>query len=95
MNEQAEPTQLRLYIAGNAPNSLKARRNLNALLASMAPHSYQLEIIDCLQEPARTLADGIIVTPTLLKIAPPPECTVVGSLSDPENLRTMIGLGEP
>jgi circadian clock protein KaiB len=88
------PTKLRLYIAGNAPNSVLARRNLDALLASLAPQTYQLEIIDCLQDPARTLADGIFVTPTLLKIAPPPECTVVGSLSDPENLRSIIGLGK-
>ena len=85
---------LRLYVAGNAPNSLEARRNLNALLASCEPDTYVLEVIDCLTDPKRTLADGIVVTPTLLKLDPQPRATVIGSLSDREDLRAAIGLGD-
>lgn len=84
--------QLRLYVAGNAPNSMAARRNLDALLASCAPGTYDLEVIDCLIEPARTLADGIVVTPTLRKLDPKPETTVIGTLANPQHLRDAIGL---
>ena len=85
---------LRLYVAGNAPNSVQARRNLDALLASCEPDSYRLEVIDCLTNPHRTLEDGIIVTPTLLRVEPKPETRVIGSLGDPQNLRAAMGLDE-
>jgi circadian clock protein KaiB len=88
-----EAVQLRLYVAGNAPNSMAARTNLAALLASCDPGAYVLEVIDCLTEPARTLQDGIVVTPTLLKLDPP-RATVIGTLADRNNLRSAIGLGD-
>ena len=84
--------ELRLYVAGNAPNSLEARRNLNAVLASCEPDSYTLEVIDCLRDPGRTLKDGIIVTPTLLRLEPKPEARIIGTLGNAENLRSAIGL---
>lgn len=89
-----ETVRLRLYVAGNAPNSTEARRNLAELLDSCAPDSYVLEVIDCLTDPARTLEDGIVVTPTLLKMEPLPRATVIGCLSDRQDLRTAIGLGD-
>ena len=85
---------LRLYVAGNAPNSLEARRNLAEVLASCEPDAYVLEVIDCLTEPARTLEDGVIVTPTLLKLDPQPRATVIGSLGNRNDLRAAIGLGD-
>jgi circadian clock protein KaiB len=86
--------ELRLYVAGNAPNSVQARRNLDALLASCEPDSYRLEVIDCLRDPQRTLEDGIIVTPTLLRVEPKPEARVIGTLGDQDNLRAAMGLNE-
>ncbi len=35
-----------------------------------------------LEDPDRTLADGIIVSPTLLKLLPLPVARVIGDLSD-------------
>ena len=43
---------------------------------------HELEIVDLLEHPKRALADGIIVTPTLLKLLPLPVQRVIGSLSD-------------
>src|SRR4051812_7426335 len=90
MPERAGIVKLRLYVAGNAPNSTKARRNLDALLASFEPSSYQLEVIDCLSEAGRTLADGVIVTPTLVKFEPAPAATVIGTLSDADAVRAIL-----
>jgi circadian clock protein KaiB len=73
--------ELRLYVAGDAPNSVRARANLRRLLDSVDPARYELEIIDCFQEPMRALKDGVLVTPTLVRLAPEPERTIVGSLS--------------
>jgi circadian clock protein KaiB len=72
---------LRLYVAGDAPNSARARANLRRLLADVREDAYRLEIIDCLVEPLRALDDGVLVTPTLVRIEPKPQRTVVGSLN--------------
>ena len=75
------PMVLRLYVAGDAPNSARARANLHRILMDVDPSCYQLEIIDCLADPLRTLEDGVLVTPTLLRVDPPPSQVVVGTLS--------------
>ena len=72
---------LRLYVAGEAPNSTRARANLRRLLSAVDPTHYKLEVIDCLAEPLRALGDGVLVTPTLLRVDPLPQQTVVGTLS--------------
>ena len=74
--------RLRLYIAGHAPNSVRAVANCRAICAEHFASGHDLEIVDLLEHPNRALADGIIVTPTLLKLMPLPVQRVVGSLSD-------------
>jgi circadian clock protein KaiB len=74
--------QLRLYVAGNAPNSLRAIANAKALCDQHFASRHELEIVDLLKHPKRALADGIVVTPTLLKLLPLPVQRVIGNLSD-------------
>jgi circadian clock protein KaiB len=73
---------LRLYIAGSLPNSLQAQENLRSLCAAHLEGRFSLEIVDFLAEPRRALEDGVIVTPTLLRISPGPRRMVVGTLAD-------------
>jgi circadian clock protein KaiB len=73
---------LRLYVAGNAPNSLRAIANARAICDEHFAAQHELEIVDVLEHPRRGLADGIIVTPTLVKLMPLPIHRVVGNLSD-------------
>jgi len=82
---------LRLYIAGNAPNSLRAIANAQALCAAHFALRYELEIVDLLKHPKRALADGIIVTPTLLKLSPPPAQRVIGNLNDTDQVLLALG----
>ena len=74
--------RLRLYIAGNAPNSLRAIANCRAICDEHFASGHELEIVDSLAQPKRALADGIIVTPTLLKLLPLPVQRLIGTLSD-------------
>ena len=83
---------LRLYIAGDAPNSALAEANLRELLRAREAGSFTLDIVDCIREPMRALADGVIVTPTLRKISPSPAQTIVGALSDTARVRATLGL---
>ena len=75
------PMVLRLYVAGDAPNSARARANLRRLLTDVDPERYRIEVIDCLEQPMRALNDGVLVTPTLVRIEPEPQQVVVGTLS--------------
>ena len=74
--------RLRLYVAGNAPNSVRALAHVRAICDEHFASAHELEIVDLLKYPQRALADGIIVTPTLLKLLPLPVQRVIGSLSD-------------
>lgn len=85
---------LRLYVAGDAPNSCEARANLAAILAGRARDQYELEEIDFLREPLRALHDGVIVTPTLVKLAPTPVQKVIGTLRESSRLLAVLGLDE-
>jgi circadian clock protein KaiB len=73
---------LRLYIAGNAPNSLAAITNATAICEAHFAAAYDIEIVDMLAHPGRALLDRVIVTPTLIRLFPLPARRIVGSLSD-------------
>jgi circadian clock protein KaiB len=85
--------QLRLYIAGSSPNSAQARANATEICDAHFAADYDLEVIDLLEHPARGLEDGIIVTPTLLILLPPPTTRVIGTLADTQ--RVLVSLGAP
>jgi circadian clock protein KaiB len=81
---------LRLYIAGNAPNSLSAIANVRAICDAHFGAGHKLEIVDMLQHPQRALADGVIVTPTLMKLSPLPVRRVIGNLRDKAQLLLIL-----
>lgn len=83
---------LRLYVVAGAPNSIAARANLAAILAPVGKEKYALEIVDCVTDPHRALKEGVLVTPTLMKLAPDPAQTIVGSLSDRQGVAAALGL---
>ena len=83
---------LRLYVAGRAPNSLQAIDNVKAICDQHFAAKYDLEIVDLLEHPAEALADGVIVTPTLLKVLPAPAQRVIGNLSDKQAVLHTLGI---
>jgi circadian clock protein KaiB len=87
--------RLRLYVAGNAPNSLAALVNLKAALAELPADRIDLEIIDVLQEPERGLVDDVLMTPMLVRHAPHPERRILGNLSAAGALRSVLTIDEP
>ena len=82
---------LRLYIAGSAPNSLRALANLEAIRQEYLGDRCRIEVIDIFQEPLRALDDGILLTPTLAKVTPPPVVKIVGDLR--ERVKVLQALG--
>ena len=90
LNAKAPALRLRLYIAGSAPNSLRAIANCRAICDEHFASGHELEIVDLLDHPKRALADGIIVTPTLLKLLPLPVERVIGTLSDTNQILIVL-----
>lgn len=87
--------ELRLFVAGDGPNSVAARANLKRLLGTRNPSTYSVEIVDCLIDPLRAIEEGILVTPTLLRLSPRPRRTVVGSLSESSQVSSALSVALP
>jgi len=84
---------LRLYIAAGTPNSILAVSNLQAIVDEHLVGRHNLEVIDVLKEPSRAIADGILVTPMLVKLFPPPKVTIIGNLGDKVKVLCALDLG--
>ena len=83
---------LRLYVAGGAPNSMQAIANLEAVCAEYLKDGHRLEIVDVIEDPRRAMAEGVLVTPSLVKLSPGPTAHVIGNLSDRKRLLLALGL---
>ena len=81
-----------LYVAGKAPNSVKAIANLEAICRRHLKDGYKLEVVDVCENPRRALADGVLVTPSLSKVSPAPASQVIGNLSDTGSVLAALGL---
>ncbi|MDP9140582.1 MAG: circadian clock KaiB family protein [Pseudomonadota bacterium] len=84
--------RFRLYVADDTQNSALAVANLKALCHTHLADRYEIEVVDVLLQPARALADGILMTPTLVKLAPLPLRKIVGTLSQLQPLLQALGL---
>jgi circadian clock protein KaiB len=84
--------KFRLYVAGDAPNAELAVANLTAFCRAHLADRHKIEIVDVFRDPKRALADGIFMTPTLIKLAPPPSRRIVGTLSQTRIILVSLGL---
>lgn len=81
---------LRLYIAGNTPQSARAIINIREICESHLKGRYQLEVIDIHQQAALAKGEQIIAVPTLIKYLPLPLKKIIGDLSNTD--RVLFGL---
>ncbi len=86
------PYKFLLYIAGNAPHSSEALLNLHALCQKHLPGRHEIEVVDVLRQPERALADGVLLTPLLVKIAPGPPRKIIGRLERWERVMAILEL---
>lgn len=95
-NEPPKPAYVfRVYLAGGAPNSVRALANLYAICRGHFPKSHRIEVMDVLKEPLRALSEAILVTPAVVKLSLAPEQQVIGDLSDEREILHVLGLPQP
>ena len=81
---------LRLYIAGQTPNSIAAIANLNKICEDKLKGKYRIEVVDLLKKPQLARGDQIIAIPTLVRKLPPPVKKIIGNLSKTQSV--IVGL---
>jgi circadian clock protein KaiB len=88
--DERDVWQLRLYVAGQSPKSLRAFVNLKTLCEEHLTGRYEIEIIDLVEQPALARSDDILAIPTLVRRLPAPRRRIIGDLSNTE--RVLVGL---
>lgn len=86
--------KFRLYVAANTPNSEEAMANLSEICNRYLPDRHEIEVIDVDRHPQRTLADGINMTPSLIKLSPAPFRKIVGTLAHTRRVMLALDLAE-
>jgi circadian clock protein KaiB len=82
--------ELRLYVAGMTPTSVRAFENLKQLCEEHLQGVYSIQVIDLLERPTLARGDQIIAVPTLVRRLPTPVKKIIGDLSNAE--RVLVGL---
>jgi circadian clock protein KaiB len=82
--------ELRLYVAGMTPTSIRAFENLKRLCEEHMHGAYKIQVIDLLERPKLASGDQIIAVPTLVRRLPVPVKKIIGDLSNTE--RVLVGL---
>jgi len=81
---------LRLYVAGQTPNSLTAFSNLKKICEDHLGGCHKIEVVDLLENPQLARGGQIIAVPTLVRKLPEPMRKIIGDLSNEE--RVLVGL---
>jgi circadian clock protein KaiB len=77
-------------VAGPAPKSVAAFRNLKQLCEKHLAGRFHIEVIDLVKNPQLAQRDQILAVPTLVRKLPPPIRRVIGSLANTD--RILVGL---
>jgi circadian clock protein KaiB len=72
------------------PKSLTAFANLKRVCELHLKGRYRIKVIDLVKQPQLASGDQILATPTVVRRLPVPMRTVIGNLSDIDNV--LVGL---
>ena len=89
-SKKEEMWELRLYVAGQTPSSVRAFGNLKKICEEHLKGKYTIEVIDLLENPQLARGDQIMAIPTLVRKLPVPIRKIIGDLSKTE--RVLVGL---
>ncbi len=91
-NAGAPTVRLRLFVAGEEPNSAKARAVVARLCRERLAGRCQVEIVDVFEDFEAAIRYGVSVVPTLVVEGASSHGTIVGSLCDEAVVLAALGL---
>lgn len=86
---------LKLYVTGQTPRAQRAIDDLRRICDAELPGSYEVVVVDVLEQPQLAEDEKILATPTLVKELPPPTRRIIGDLSDSEKVLRGLDLRPP
>ncbi len=86
---------LRLYVAGNTPQSSRAILSIKAICETHLKDRYDLTVVDLYEQQSRAQDDQIVAAPTLIRQLPLPVRRLMGDLSQTARVLTALGLPTP
>ncbi len=81
---------LRLFVAGNEPNSARAKASLERICADYLAGNCRLDVIDVLQDFEPALKENILVTPALIVEQAGRRNVIFGNLADVAKVLTVL-----
>jgi circadian clock protein KaiB len=89
--QEAHKYDLKLFVSGASPNSVRAINNIQRILEKHVSGEYDLQIIDVYQEKSVAQKEQIVALPMLVRKYPLPERRLIGDMSN--ELKVIEGLG--
>ena len=90
--DREENFELRLFVTGTSPLSVRSINNLQVILDEHLKGRYKLEIIDSHQQPLLVESENVSALPMLIKKKPLPAKRLIGDMSDKEKVLRGLGL---
>lgn len=83
--------QMRLFIAGNEPNSIIAQKNIQQICSERLNKNYTLQVIDVFEGFTQAIKENILVTPALV-VDQPKKLKIFGNLQDQDKVLAALEL---
>lgn len=84
--------QLKLFVAGTSPLSVRAINNLKLFLSDHLEGQYELDIIDVYQQPQMAIQEDVTAVPMMVKVFPAPRRRLIGDMSDTAKVKRGLGI---
>ncbi len=82
---------IELYVTKNSTSSIRAIKNLQSIKEQFLKGKTKIDIIDIYENPEKSIRNGIVSVPTLIRIKPIPEIRIIGDLSnEQETIKLLI-----
>jgi circadian clock protein KaiB len=83
-----------LFMAGDEPNSIEARCNLEAFCNAQLADRYELQVVNVFENYSMALKYRVLVTPCLVMLEPLPSIMLAGTLQNNEKVRAALRLNK-
>ena len=83
---------LKLFVAPDSAASATAIVQAKYIVAECLPEGSTLEIIDVSREMDATARAQVLAIPTLVRVKPEPVRRIIGDLSEPQKVLTLLGV---
>lgn len=89
-NDSSYKYVLELYVTKNSTPSIIALKNIQSIKEQFFKENTKIDVIDIYENPEKSIQNGIVSIPTLIRIKPIPQIRIVGDLSDEQEVIKLL-----